>query len=221
MIHRIVSRLFAVFLIALPMSAASAVNNAGEAEPLNVVLFLVDDLGWTDVGCFGSRLHQTPNIDRLAQSGVRFTDAYAPACSCSPSRAGVMTGKYPARLGMTAIVEKHRGDVAPKDAPRLPATTKPSLPANETTIAEILKAAGYTTGLVGKWHLGDRHHDPKQHGFDVAIGAPHAGAQELFLAGLEGQSAADRQVRRRVLDRSLGGRSMRVYRSSIKTNRSS
>ena len=111
------SILFTIFALvsptALPLSAVPPENGEGKAKPLNVVLFLVDDLGWTDVGCFGSPLDRTPHIDALAQSGVRFTDAYAPACSCSPSRAGILTGKYPARLGMTAIVEKHRGRQRP------------------------------------------------------------------------------------------------------------
>jgi arylsulfatase A-like enzyme len=150
-------------------------------SPMNIVLILVDDLGWTDLGCFGSPTYQTPHIDRLASTGVRFTEAYAPACSCSPSRAGIMTGKYPGRLGMTAIVEKHRGDNAPDDAPLLPATTRPFLPDAEITIAEVLKSAGYATCLVGKWHLGDWKHDPKQHGFDVAIAPPHAGAPKSYF----------------------------------------
>ena len=166
------------------MLLIAADARAGETAPRsrpNVVLLLVDDLGWTDVGCFGSPLHQTPHVDQLARSGVRFTNAYAPACSCSPSRAGIMTGKYPGRLGMTAIVEKHRGDRAPDDAPLLPATTKPFLPEEEQTIAEVLQAAGYATGLVGKWHLGDGSHDPRQHGFDVAIAPPHSGAPKSYF----------------------------------------
>ena len=101
---------------------------AGAGGKPNIVFIMADDLGYGDLGCYGNRAVNTPHIDALAQSGVRFTDAYAPACSCSPSRAGILTGKYPARLGMTAIVEKHRGDRAPDDAPLLPATTRPFLP---------------------------------------------------------------------------------------------
>ncbi|MHC4402095.1 MAG: sulfatase [Planctomycetota bacterium] len=147
----------------------------------NVVFFLADDLGWADVGCYGSPLHETPNVDRLAKQGVRFTNAYAPACSCSPSRAGIMTGKYPAHLGMTAIVEKHKGDRAPDDAPLLPATTKPFLPHEEVTVAEALKTRGYATCLVGKWHLGSGEYGPKGHGFDVAVAPPHRGAPKSYF----------------------------------------
>ena len=79
----------------------------GSPRP-NIVFFLVDDLGWRDIGCFGSPLHQTPHIDSLARDGMLFDQAYAAACSCSPTRASIMTGKYPARLSMTSIIEKHR-----------------------------------------------------------------------------------------------------------------
>jgi arylsulfatase A-like enzyme len=170
-----------LLLLSLGTKSAHGEGQAAFARPINVVLFLVDDLGWTDVACFGSDLHQTPHIDRLARRGVCFTQAYAPAPSCSPARAGIMTGQFPGRLGMTAIVEKQRGDRAPDDAPLLPATTKPCLPDEETTIAEVLRQAGYATGLVGKWHLGDWQHDPRQHGFDVAVGAPHAGAPKSYF----------------------------------------
>jgi arylsulfatase A-like enzyme len=175
---RILAALVLVVLIARPSTRAEGIRSL---RPMNIVLILVDDLGWTDVGCFGSPTYQTPHVDLLAKGGVRFTDAYAPACSCSPSRAGIMTGKYPGRLGMTAIIEKHRGDRAPDDAPLLPATTKPFLPNEEVTIAEVLKSQGYSTCLVGKWHLGDQTHEPRQHGFDVAVGPPHAGAPRSYF----------------------------------------
>ena len=152
-----------------------------DRAPVNVVMFLADDLGWTDMGCFGSPLHQTPHVDRLARQGVRFTDAYSPACSCSPSRAGIMTGRFPGHMGMTAIIEKHLGDRAPDDAPLLPAVTKPHLPHEELTIAEALKTRGYATAMVGKWHLGVNEFGPTGHGFDVAIGAPHAGFPKSYF----------------------------------------
>jgi len=174
-----------VWVYLLPAATAEQVTNpaanASAEKRLNIVLFLVDDLGWTDVGCFGSPLHLTPHIDGLARRGVRFTNAYSPACSCSPSRAAIMTGRYPGRLGMTAIVEKHRGNRAPDDGPLLPATTKPFLPDEEVTIAEVLKSEGYSTCLVGKWHLGDWKHEPTKHGFDVAVAPPHAGAPKSYF----------------------------------------
>jgi arylsulfatase A-like enzyme len=170
-------KLAAIILVALVCVCTA---NARTDSP-NVVFFLVDDMGWTDVGCFGSDLMQTPNIDRLAREGVRFTDAYAPACSCSPSRAGIITGKYPAHLGMTAIIEKHRANNAPDDAPLLPATTKPFLPHEEVTIAEALKTKGYATCLVGKWHLGVNEYAPGGHGFDVAVAPPHSGMPKSYF----------------------------------------
>lgn len=155
--------------------------HAKSSERPNIVFILVDDMGWTDVGCFGSPLHQTPNVDRLARDGVKFTTAYAPACSCSPSRAGIMTGKYPARLGMTAIIEKHKGNRAPDDAPLLPATTRPFLSHEEITIAEALKSRGYATCLVGKWHLGVNDYGPKRQGFDIGIAPPHRGMPKSYF----------------------------------------
>ncbi|MHC4117401.1 MAG: sulfatase [Planctomycetota bacterium] len=167
----------AVVLVAL---VCTCLAHAQEDSP-NVVFFLVDDMGWTDVGCFGSDFVQTPNIDRLAGQGVRFTNAYAPACSCSPSRAGIITGKYPAHLGMTAIIEKHRANNAPDDAPWLPATTRPFLPHEEVTIAEALKTKGYATCLIGKWHLGVGEYGPLGHGFDIAIAPPHSGMPKSYF----------------------------------------
>ncbi len=163
-----------LFLLNCPADAAT------ENRP-NIVVFLVDDLGWTDVGCFGSPLHQTPHIDSLAKDGMLFDHAYAAACSCSPTRASLMTGKYPARLKMTSIIEKHRGNRAPDDAPLLPPPTRPYLPKAEVTIAEALSTAGYKTCLIGKWHLGVNEFGPLGHGFDVAFGAPHKGMPKSYF----------------------------------------
>ncbi len=154
---------------------------ADDAGRPNIVFFLVDDLGWRDVGCFGSRLHRTPHIDRLALDGVCFDQAYAAACSCSPTRASIMTGKYPARLRMTSIIEKHLGNRAPDDARLLPPPTRARLPKEEVTIAEALKTVGYTSCLVGKWHLGEGEFAPRGHGFDVAIAPPHRGMPKSYF----------------------------------------
>ena len=145
-------------------------HSAEQAAP-NIVFFLVDDLGWTDVGCFGSKFYETPNIDRLAREGMTFVNGYASCPVCSPTRASLMTGKYPARLGLTA----HIGDAQPhqwgRKTPLIPAPYLDHLPLEETTIAEALRSAGYATFLAGKWHLGlQDQHWPEYQGFDVNIG---------------------------------------------------
>ena len=124
------------------------------AEPkrkLNFVFFLIDDMGWTDLACYGSELYETPNIDKLAASGMRFTDAYAACPVCSPTRASIMTGKYPARLKITNYGSK-------------------PLPPGEVTLAQALKQGGYTTFFAGKWHVGGTAaHWPDKKGFDINI----------------------------------------------------
>ncbi len=158
-----------------------------EADPhqsarLNVVLILVDDLGWMDLSCQGSDYFQTPNIDRLATEGMRFTNAYAACAVCSPTRAAVMTGRWPARLGVTDWIRARfqRGNIGtPKESPteyvggrnrQLLCPPNPFwLEHEEITIAEMLKPAGYATGHIGKWHLGDPAWYPTQQGFDINI----------------------------------------------------
>jgi arylsulfatase A-like enzyme len=120
---------------------------AREEKP-NIVLVLVDDLGWRDLGCYGSAFYETPVLDRLAAQGMRFTDAYAASPVCSPTRASIMTGKYPARLGITNWIGGHAvGRLC--DVPSFS-----FLPQNEYTLARALRDAGYATWHVGKWHLG-------------------------------------------------------------------
>lgn len=157
-------KFYALITVLLAACAANA-----ERQP-NVVLILADDLGWSDLGCYGSTFYETPNIDGLARTGVRFTDAYATCPVCSPSRASVMTGKYPARLGMTA----HVGDAQPehwrRDTPLKPAPYVANLPRTETTLAERFHDAGYATMHAGKWHLGGEHYWPEYQGFDINIG---------------------------------------------------
>jgi arylsulfatase A len=164
------------FLCSLPAASLSA----APAPPPNIVLILADDLGWADLGCYGSDLHLTPHIDSLAQSGMRFNQAYSASPVCSPTRASILTGKNPARLGMTIWRE---GSLRPPD-PKLPLLTAPSihdLPPSEITLAEALKDKGYLTALVGKWHLGDADHSPQSNGFDINIGGTHWGAPQTFF----------------------------------------
>jgi arylsulfatase A-like enzyme len=130
----------------------------------NFVFILADDLGWADLGCYGSDLHETPNIDKLARQGMRFTDAYAAAPVCSPTRASIMTGKCPARLHMTTWYEASANP--PLNRKLVPPVTQGNMPLEQVTIAEVLKAAGYFTAHVGKWHLGDAGHYPQTQGFN-------------------------------------------------------
>ncbi len=132
----------------------------------NIVFFLVDDLGWSDVQCYGSRFYETPNIDQLAEEGIRFTDAYAACHVCSPTRASILTGKYPATLNLTDWLPGRRDFPFQK---LLNVKINQSLPSEETTIAEILKDKGYSTGIFGKWHLGKEGSMPTDHGFDTHI----------------------------------------------------
>ena len=149
----------------------------------NVLFLLVDDLGWTDLGCFGSDLYETPNIDRLAAKGVKFTSAYAACTVCSPTRAAVLTGKYPARLHVTDFIPGHGIQNTPL---KMPDWTH-KLEHKQVTIAEALKPAGYKTAHIGKWHLTPRDSQPhpefwpQTQGFDLNIGGFQAGAPGSYF----------------------------------------
>ena len=157
--------------LAFPRCLQSAETASGDKP--NIVFILADDLGWSDVNCYGHRFHETPNIDRLAAGGMRFTDAYAACPVCSPTRASIMTGKYPARLGLTDWIPGMRSSARFKLL--MPDFLK-RLPLEEVTIAEALQSAGYFTGAVGKWHLGGKGFSPENQGFDVNIGGTAAGS---------------------------------------------
>lgn len=153
---------------------------------LNVLFILVDDLGWTDLGCYGSDFFETPNIDRLAESSLKFTNAYAAAPVCSPTRAAILTGKVPARLDMT-IWHEGAVDGGPRDRKLLPAPAVANLPRDETTLAELFRSAGYFTAHVGKWHLGTAAYYPETQGFDVNIGGTFWGAPSTFFYPFAGR----------------------------------
>ena len=135
-----------------------------EPERPNFVFILADDFGWTDLGCYGSEFYETPNLDRLAASGTRFTNAYAACPVCSPTRASIMAGKYPARMDTTEWFGGRRSGMMQT------AEYVDHLPLEEVTIAEALKEAGYSTFFAGKWHLGGEGYDPELQGFDINAG---------------------------------------------------
>lgn len=143
------------------------------------VFLLVDDLGWKDLGCYGSTFYETPHIDRLAAQGMRFTNAYAACPVCSPTRASILTGKYPARLRTTDYFGAPQPETArkhwTKDKPLLPARYEDRVPLEEVTVAEALKEGGYATFFAGKWHLGPEGFWPEDQGFDINKGGCERG----------------------------------------------
>jgi arylsulfatase A len=149
-------------VITIWFSSLAAIAS-GQNRP-NIVFILADDLGWKDLACYGNKNTETPNLDVLAKNGIRFTQAYAACPVNSPTRTSILTGKYPARLQLTNYIAGSRID---PESPVLPAKWKPYLESREITIAELLKEKGYSTGMIGKWHLGNQDSiAPWNQGFD-------------------------------------------------------
>jgi uncharacterized sulfatase len=138
---------------------------ADEPRRPNLVLIVADDLGWADLGCYGNRFNETPNLDRLALQGMRFTDFYASGAVCSPTRASIMSGQYQARFGLTAHIPGHWKPFERLAEP----PTALAMPREIVTVAETLRDAGYATAHFGKWHLGGKGFSPKDQGFQRAI----------------------------------------------------
>lgn len=132
----------------------------------NIVFILIDDMGWRDLSCYGSEFYETPNIDALYGDGMHFTDAYASCPVCSPTRASIMTGKYPATVGVTNFID-WKGFNHPNRGKLVDVSYFRELPLTEKSLARALKEAGYATWHVGKWHLGGPGHSPEDHGFDT------------------------------------------------------
>ncbi len=179
--------LLTAFMIMLS-GYSQAVNKNRKDDKPNIIIFLVDDLGWMDVAYNGSKFYETPNIDRLAKEGVRFNQAYATCHVCSPSRASLLTGKYPARLNLTDWLPGR------KDFPFQKLKNveiNQQLPSEENTLPETLRKNGYTTAIFGKWHLGEENSTALQHGFDKRLpdwnkGWPLTYYAPFNLKGLEG-----------------------------------
>src|SRR5205807_3961052 len=165
------------------LSAWAAGAGARAARPPtpkpNVVFILADDLGWTDLGCFGSDLFETPHLDALARQRMKFTNSYSACTVCSPTRAALMTGKYPARLHVTDWIPGHARPTAKLAVP--PWTQY--LPRTEYTVASALKAVGYATASIGKWHLGNREQGyPDKHGFDLNVAGTEKGQPPSYFS---------------------------------------
>jgi arylsulfatase A len=170
--------LYAILTGLIILVTAGARPASGSGPLPNFIVILVDDLGQTDLGCYGSRFYETPNLDRLAREGMRFTQAYSACTVCSPTRAALLTGKYPARLRVTDWIPGH---ARPKAKLKVPDWTM-YLPHEERTLAEALKARGYATASIGKWHLGGPQYYPERHGFERNLGGTNRGQPPSYFS---------------------------------------
>jgi arylsulfatase A-like enzyme len=174
-----VSRLFLV------LSTLAFGSHLHAAETPNVVLIVIDDLGQRDLGCYGSTFYKTPNIDRMAKDGLRFTDFYAACPVCSPTRASILTGRYPQRMNITDWIPGRKDMPAQRlKRPEI----RNELPLEEVTIAEALKARGYATGIIGKWHLGGKGFEPTKQGFEVNVAGDETGSPRSYFAPFESKN---------------------------------
>jgi arylsulfatase A len=193
-ISRIVALFLAIFLLSAPSYLSSSEANDGEELLPNFVVIMVDDLGAMDLGCYGNNYIRTPNIDQLAKDGVLATRAYAAAAICSPTRAAWITGRHPARLGITDWIRARfqRPEATDINVPRSQFDTNPRqlfqtpsnpfyLPLSEITVAEIVKKRGYRTAHIGKWHLGDDEWYPEHQGYDVNKGGCDYGQPPTYF----------------------------------------
>ena len=188
MIKKILLMLTSALCVLGPPCAANA------SKPPNIVFLLADDLGWTGLQCFGSDFYETPNLDQLAAAGTKFTHAYAACTVCSPTRASIMTGKYPARLHLTDFIA---GQNRPYAKMKIPDWTQ-HLEHKHTTIAEALKQNGYVSAIIGKWHLAPRPPNveagnPNRHGFAIQHLKPKESRGYSLPQGFnkEGKSKSD------------------------------
>ena len=177
---------------------------------MNIIFILADDLGWMDTGVYGSEYYETPNIDNLAKMGMRFTNAYSVNPLCTPSRAAILTGRYPSRYDLTSASGHLPANpdmvsgLKEKDRPWQKVVTpniRTYMPLEEQTIAQVLKNEGYATIHLGKWHLGSKEYEPEKHGFDYNIAGYTNGWPNSYFSpylngkisdGPEGENLTDR-----------------------------
>src|SRR5690606_26815920 len=166
-LRRLFSFAFLLTLATLNISSAPTASAADAKRP-NIIFILADDLGYTDVACYGSKYYETPNIDRMAAEGVRFTDGYTCGPNCQPTRAALHSGQYGPRTGVYTVGNIDRFNW--RQCSLRPVDNVTDLPLDKATLADSLKKARYETGMFGKWHLGeDKEHHPSARGFDEAI----------------------------------------------------
>jgi arylsulfatase A len=169
-------------IFSVSVCLCGSISSLPAAEKPNVVLIVIDDLGQRDLGCYGSTFYKTPNIDQMAKDGLRFTDFYVACPVCSPTRASILTGKYPQRMNITDWIPGRKD--MPDQRLKRP-EIRNELPLEEVTIAEALKERGYATGIIGKWHLGGKGFEPEKQGFDVNIGGDETGTPRSYFAPFE------------------------------------
>ncbi len=188
-------RKMAVLAMASGFISPAIAQKLNDSKP-NILFILIDDLGWKDLGYMGSCFYETPHINQLANNGIIFTNAYAPAANCAPSRACIMSGKYPSRHGIYTVGSSERGRA--EDRKLIPVINTTTLADSIVTIAETLKSGGYRTAHIGKWHLGE---DPCNQGFDLNIAGSHEGHPKSYFSpyrnlkledGPEGEYLTDR-----------------------------
>ena len=211
-----------IAVVGILLSAAMTMGGSRPAaEKPNILFILVDDYGIKDVGVEGSTFYETPHIDSLARSGMRFTQGYAACPVCSPSRASILLGKYPPRHGITDWIGAAVGEAFAKQrhVKLLPPDYVRNLPAADTTLAEALKQAGYATFFAGKWHLGSKGSWPEDHGFDINKGGWDAGSPDgrLLCPVAEPQSA--QRSAGRIADPASGRAKPSPSSSSTRTSR--
>lgn len=183
---KITSLLCISLLLSFCTSRSKDDQASPHAEKPNVLLIVIDDLGWKDVGFMGSNYYQTPNLDRLAEKSVRFTHAYAGAANCAPSRACLMSGQQTPRHGIYTVSPSERGNK--KTRKLIPTPNADSLDGAFITLAEVLKEHGYATAAMGKWHLG---HDPRSQGFDLNVGGTIAGHPKSYFSPYKNPNLSD------------------------------
>ena len=170
-LHPLLHGIAVLILIAGPgilaLDAGEQAQSAEKKSVPNIVFILADDLGWTDLACYGSKYYETPEIDRMAAQGMKFTNGYTCGPNCQPTRACLMSGQYGPRTGIYTVGSTARFDT--RSRPLVPVENVENLALEKITVAEALKKAGYATGLFGKWHLGNGEYHPLHQGFDEAI----------------------------------------------------
>ncbi|SMD44052.1 Arylsulfatase A [Aquiflexum balticum DSM 16537] len=173
-------KIYSFLILASILLCINSIGFAQQQEKPNVIFIIVDDYGWMDVGAYGSEFYETPNIDKLAKSGIKFSNAYTASPVCSPTRASIMTGKYPSKTYNTdwfgAPQPWNYQNHWTKNKPLIPAEYSPNMALEEYTLAEAFQDAGYKTFFAGKWHLGETaEHWPEHQGFDINIGGTNRG----------------------------------------------
>jgi arylsulfatase A-like enzyme len=166
------------------LTACGEPRGPGDRDRLSFVFIIVDDLGWIDTGVYGSEFHETPSIDRLAEEGVRFTQFYTASPVCSPTRASIMTGRHPARVGITNWIGGEQAGMLRQ------AEYLRELPLEEVTVGEAFREAGYATGYIGKWHLGEGSYLPRAQGFEWAAAVNGAGQPTSYFYPYRGEQVS-------------------------------